>query len=200
MPTNKLWIEHTERAAWQSVQALREKLAEAERRAERMAPPVQGWRELFAALDAARESHALGGETYAELLRSVLERLERAESERQALAARLAGEAPRVVAEPAPAPARRRRRDESGAWLEDELAERPSRSERRLFGEMRARARELGGERPGADLEGALGDIETRLAELPGLDSAEILDIAADLGALALRLRPARGHDDDDDD
>ena len=27
MPTNKLWTEHTERAAWQSVEALREKLA-----------------------------------------------------------------------------------------------------------------------------------------------------------------------------
>ena len=110
MPTNKLWIEHTERAAWQSVQALREKLAEAERRAERMAPPVQGWRELFAALDAARESHALGGETYAELLRSVLERLERlerAESERQALTARLAGEPPRRAAADARAPRRR---------------------------------------------------------------------------------------------
>jgi hypothetical protein len=199
MPTNKLWIEHTERAAWQSVQALREKLAEAERRAERLAPPAEGWRELFAGLDTARESHALAGETYAELLRSVLERLERTEAERRALQARLAGEPPRVLAEPSPEPVRRRRRDESGAWLEDELdGERPSRSERRLFREMRARARELGGVRPTADLEGALGEIETRLAELAGLEPAEILDIAADLGALALRLRPARDLDDDD--
>ena len=198
MPTNKLWIEHTERAAWQSVQALREKLAEAERCTARLAPPIEGWRALLTALDAARASHGLGGETYAELLRSVLERLERAETERRALQLRLAGEPPRVLAEPAPAPVRRRRRDENGGFFDDELdGEPPSHSERRFFREMLARARALGGERPTADLEGALGDIETRLAELPGLDPAEILDIAADLGALALRLRPAGDLDDD---
>jgi hypothetical protein len=42
MPTNKLWIEHTERAAWESVEALREKLLEADKRIERLAPPVEG--------------------------------------------------------------------------------------------------------------------------------------------------------------
>ena len=88
MPTNKQWIEHTERAAWQSVQALREKLAEAEARAERMAPPAHGWRELFDALDAARETHALTGESYAELIRGALDRLARAEGERRSLEAR----------------------------------------------------------------------------------------------------------------
>src|SRR5215510_9508989 len=102
MPTNKLWIEHTERAAWQSVQALREKLAEAEQRAERMAPPVEGWRALFAALDAARERHALAGSSYAELIGAALERLARAETERRALEARLGGEPQRIVIESAP--------------------------------------------------------------------------------------------------
>src|SRR5262245_14713334 len=129
MPTNKLWIEHTERAAWQSVQALREKLAEAERRAERLAPPLEGWRELLVALDRARDSHALGGETYAELIRALLERLDRAETERRALHARLAGEPPRALAEPVAQPARRSRRDDRAGFLGDDLdAERPSRS------------------------------------------------------------------------
>ena len=48
MPTNKLWLEHTEKAAWESVQALREKLAEADKRMQRLAPQVNGWQSLLA--------------------------------------------------------------------------------------------------------------------------------------------------------
>jgi hypothetical protein len=199
MPTHKLWIEHTERAAWQSVQALREKLAEAERHAERMAPPIEGWRELFAALDAARESHALAGATYADLIAAVLERLTRAEAERRVLEARLAGEPLRPVLTPEPLP---RRRHSTGGLVgsdDDELAAgRPNRSERQFFREIRQRDRELAKERPRPDPELELGDIERRLADLPELDPAEIMDIAADLAALALHLQPA--HDDLDDD
>jgi chromosome segregation ATPase len=199
MPTNKLWIEHTERAAWQSVQALREKLAEAEARAERMAPPVRGWRELFDALDAARETHALSGETYAELIRGALERLARAEADRRSLEGRLSEEPARVIPEARPVPLRKRRRDERRAFGdEDDLdADESNRSERRFFSELQKRARELGRERPRPDLDARLSQIETRLADLPELDPAEITDIAQDLGALALALRPAREPDDE---
>ncbi|HVR19401.1 MAG TPA: hypothetical protein VMS65_06890 [Polyangiaceae bacterium] len=198
MPTHKLWIEHTERAAWQSVQALREKLAEAERHAERMAPPVEGWRELFAVLDAARESHALTGATYADLIAAALERLTRAETERRALEARLAGEPPRPILEPEPLPRRRQGVRGVVANDDDELAaERPNRSERQFFLEIHERDRALAKERPRPDPELALGDIERRLADLPELDPAEIIDIAADLAALALHLQPAHDLDDD---
>ena len=47
-------LEHTERAAWESVEALREKLVQADRRIERLAPPVEGWPELLATLDAVK--------------------------------------------------------------------------------------------------------------------------------------------------
>src|SRR5688500_5173571 len=198
MPTNKLWSEHTERAAWQSVQALREKLTEAEQRAERMAPPAEGWRELFDALDAARESHALAGATYADLIRAALDRLARAETERRSLEARVTGD-PARAPELRPAPSRQRRSEE-GRFLDDDddpAAERPNRSERRFFREIRQRARELARERPKPDAGAVLSEIETRLADLPELDAAEIADIAADLAALALRLRPSRDLDED---
>lgn len=199
MPTNKLWIEHTERAAWQSVQALREKLAEAEARAEKMAPPARGWRELFDALDAARETHALSGETYAELIRGALDRLARAEVERRSLEARLSEEPARVMPEARPVPLRKRRRDERRVFGDDDDpdSDDPNRSERRFFSELQKRARELARERPRPDLDARLSEIETRLADLPELDPAEIADIAADLGALALSLRPAREPDDE---
>jgi hypothetical protein len=201
VPTNKLWIEHTERAAWQSVQALREKLAEAEQRAERMAPPAQGWRELFAELDAARANHALAGTSYAELLASALERLARAEAERRSLELRLAGEPRRAAPEPEPPP-RRRSAGAYGTTGESDFDEGGSRSERRFFRDVRERVRELGAERPRPNPEAELGDIETRLADLPSLDAGEIADIAADLAALALYLAgdrtPSAPSPDDD--
>ena len=75
MPTNKLWLEHTEHAAWQSVDALREKLALAEQRQARLAPPVEGWQSLLDALDRAKSEHGVAGDSYAAVLRALLERL-----------------------------------------------------------------------------------------------------------------------------
>ncbi|HEX6765108.1 MAG TPA: hypothetical protein VF103_06510 [Polyangiaceae bacterium] len=191
MPTNKLWIEHTERAAWQSVQALREKLTEAEQRAERLAPPAQGWRELLDALDQARDRHTLAGETYAELVRSLLDWLARAESERRALASRATADPAPVRLEPPPA--RPRKRSEDDDWDEDdEGSEQKRRSERRFFEEIRKRSHDLEKERPRPDPGAVLGELETRLADLPDLDPGEISDIATDLAALALMLGPSR--------
>jgi hypothetical protein len=157
-----------------------------------MAPPARGWRELFDALDAARDTHALSGETYAELIRGALDRLTRADAERRSLEARLSEEPARVLPEARPAPARRRRRDEHQVFRDDDepASDDPNRSERRFFSEVQKRARELGRQRPRVDLDARLSEIETRLADLLGLDPAEIADIAADLGALAVSLGP----------
>lgn len=184
MPTNKLWIEHTERAAWQSVDALREKLALAEQRQQRLAPPVEGWRELFDALDSAKQERALAGETYAAMLRSLLERIASAEDrvrelERAGLAAPITVS---VEAVRAPSPVVARALDE-----EDSSDDARSAGEARLFREIHARYQRLVGERQ-RDAPGLLADVEERLAELPDLDPGELADAAADLGALALLL------------
>jgi hypothetical protein len=191
VPTNKLWIEHTERAAWQSVDVLREKLALAEQRQQRLAPPVEGWRELFDALDSAKQERALAGETYAAMLRSLLERVVSAEDrvrelERAALAAPITLS---VEAARAPSPAVVRALDE-----EDASDDARSAGEARLFREIHARYQRLVGERQ-RDAPGLLADVEERLAELPDLDPGELADAAADLGALALLLgrRPHQG-------
>ena len=80
MPTNKDWIEHTERAAWESVTALRRELAKAQKRVEALAPPVEGWPALLEAIDVAKEKHGVGGTTYAEVLRALLEKLSELEA------------------------------------------------------------------------------------------------------------------------
>lgn len=187
MPTNKLWIEHTERAAWQSVDALREKLALAEQRQQRLAPPVEGWRELFDALDAAKREHTLAGESYAAMLRSLLERIVSAEGRVR----ELEGAAPKVVMPVTVAvePARPQAPAVTRALLDDDELEDDARSagEARLFREIHARYQQLVRERE-RDAAGLLADVEERLAELPDLDPGELAAAAADLGALALLL------------
>jgi hypothetical protein len=84
MPTNKLWLEHTERAAWDSVQTLREMLRAAEKRLKALAPPIEGWQALLDALDSANEEHRVG-ETYAEIVRGLVTRLRTAEARVRAL-------------------------------------------------------------------------------------------------------------------
>jgi hypothetical protein len=195
MPTNKLWLEHTERAAWQSVQALREKLVEAERREERLAPPVEGWRELFAALDSARAEQNLSGQTYAELLRALLNRA-RASEERVRELEQATQKGPALVlAAPAPRAASRSRRERiPPGWEGDDEPDEPARGERRLVGEIKSRYAAFVRDRTGFDPSAVLSDVQTRLEELPGLDAAEVFDTAADLGALALLL--SRGSDE----
>lgn len=182
MPTNKLWIEHTERAAWQSVQALREKLAEAEQREARLAPPAAGWRELFAELDAVRAAAGLEGGTYAELLSGLLARVRAAEER----ARTLEKTAPAVPLLAQPARPRRARRELPAAWENDDYGDAPVRGERRLAVEIKTRYAEFVQDRGGFDAGRVLADIQARLEELPGLDPSELVDAAADLGALAL--------------
>jgi hypothetical protein len=205
MPTNKLWIEHTERAAWQSVDALREKLVEAERRISRMAPPVEGWSDLLEALDAARRDLSLQGETYADLSRGALSELAEARARVQLLEAEVARR-DAVKLAPAPGPTRldtpTRRFTERRATPDDDEDDEIgspalSRAEPRLFQEIRQRYKELAGARSHFDGEALLLEISNRLDEIPDLDAGEIADAAADLAALSLRLTRARTGSDE---
>ena len=125
MPTNKLWIEHTERAAWQSVEALRDKLADAEKRAERLAPPIEGWRALIDAIDALRAEQKLGGETYAEAVRALVTELKAVSTRARELETELArtrGSAPLPFL-PGPEPRARRSRGDDDHDERDQRAE-----------------------------------------------------------------------------
>ena len=191
MPTNKLWLEHTEQAAWQSVDALREKLALAEQRQARLAPPVEGWQSLLDALDRAKSEHGVAGDSYAAVLREFLERLTQVAEQAQSSArgdSRLVEPGPSVV-EIERQTARNARRSRVESFDDEErVGEPPVHGEARLFREIRERYQELlrGRGREGAS--GLLSDIEARLGDLPDLDPGELSDVAADLAALALVL------------
>jgi hypothetical protein len=184
VPTNKLWIEHTERAAWQSVDALREKLALAEQRQQRLAPPVEGWRELFDVLDAAKHERTLEGDSYAAMIRALLERIATVE----ARVRELEDAAPKLAV-PITVALDATRVQSVTPPLDDDEVEHEARpaGEARLFREIHGRYLRLVRERQ-RDAAGLLADIEERLDELPDLDPGELADAAADLGALALLL------------
>jgi hypothetical protein len=167
MPTNKLWLEHTEHAAWEAVQVLRDKLAQAERRLERSAPPVGGWQKLLEQLDAVNARLALGADDYAEIVQRLLDRvtlLERRARTAEAASQR-APVAPFVIS-PVETD------DEFDDDNDDDFMRAVQRRQRAL---ARANYR----------LDAVLDAIETKVDQLDELDPAELGDAAVELAALA---------------
>jgi len=84
MPTNKLWIEHTERAAWDSVEALRERLLKAEARLQALAAGVERVPQLLDLLDEAKQKYAPDARGHDEIVAQLLARIERLQAELEA--------------------------------------------------------------------------------------------------------------------
>ncbi len=189
MPTSKLWLEHTERAAWESVEALREKLVEAEKRIQRLAPPLEGWPELLATLDAAREEHGLSSDTYGALIRELNERLTTLGASTRAAEEELAREREKRHV---PSSSVRASRFESSAELpaalladEDEYeAGAGAQFLRSLWRRYRSHLRETSRISPDSVVLAIEGEID-QLAEL---DEAELPESALSLAVLAMRL------------
>jgi hypothetical protein len=194
MPTNKLWLEHTERAAWESVEALREKLQEADKRIERLAPPVEGWQELLAALDAIKEERGLASSSYAALIRELNEQITTALASARASEGELLRERERRNNVPAVAPRAPRLAAEElpGAVLADEDEYESGDGAqflRSLWRRYRAHVRETSRISPDSLVLAIEGEVD-QLAEL---DEAELPEVATALAVLAMRLeREAR--------
>jgi len=189
MPTNKLWIEHTEHAAWESVTALRRELAETKKRIERMAPPTEGWRDLLDALEASQKEHALGGKTYADVLRGLVDQLNLSQTRLRAAQAQLARTS-YALSSPPPAPDGR-----AGAEpLPD--PEPPPMDDgrefavlaRRFVRAMQHRYAALGPEIVPLEVDELLGAIEANVDALAATSEDEMAPAAVDLALLALCL------------
>jgi hypothetical protein len=183
MPTNKLWIEHTERAAWESVTALRSELAEANKRLERLTPPVEGWPSLLAALDAAKEDHALGGKTYAEILRGLVDRLALADARLRAAQEGLARA--HLPLAPQPAASSTNVRQPSSPPPSDEAPDFTAMARR--FVKAMQRRYESTADRP-VGVDEALAAISSKIDDFGDMDEIELADAAVDLAVLALCL------------
>jgi len=178
MPTNKLWLEHTERAAWDSVEALRERLLKAEARLRTLASGVDRVPELLDALDLAKSRHATEATSHVEVVQRLVERIDQLESE---LNQRKTAEATVVNFASSPRP-----RFDSDDWHDgppgrdaDDL------TELEVF--ARALQRRNAAELP-RDVNRLLALTENKVDELTELEGAALREAALDLSVLAAKL------------
>jgi hypothetical protein len=75
MPTSREWLEHTERAAWDTVQSLRKQIEEERERVRRLSPVKESWQHILELLDAAKAEHGIEAEGYAALVETLTEEL-----------------------------------------------------------------------------------------------------------------------------
>jgi hypothetical protein len=185
MPTNKLWIEHTERAAWDSVEALRERLLKAEERLQALAPNVDKLPELLDTLEHAKQKLALENGAPFEVVTSLLARIDAHGAELEA--ARRAK--PTVIDFSAPPARARMDSDELDGPASDRYGDEPdlledfTRAMRRHEGALRH-------ELP-RDLNRLLALAETKLDDLTELEGSALREAALDLALIAARVHAA---------
>jgi hypothetical protein len=185
MPTNKLWIEHTERAAWDSVEALRERLSKAEERLQALMPNVDRVPELLDLLQGARLKHAGSAQSHVEIVSQLLERLDGLQAELEA-ARRPEPTVMSFGAPPARAPL-------DSDHLDDDRApgrfdEQPDISDftQAMHGRHDSSAAALP-----RDPNRLLGLAETKLDDLAELEGGALREAAVELAILAARLYEA---------
>ncbi len=181
MPTNPLWVEHTERAAWDTVQSLR---AEIQRERARLDQLLQ-LQPLLPKLSAALERIASARGISERDPIAIVEAIESALAEKPA-------EPPPAPKAPEPAPMAAEVRPKREQNLSHPV---------RWFARMLEREqRSLGAERERpdpADRPRLIRELEARVATLRAAGAAELFETAIQIGSLALRLaRVARRADD----
>jgi chromosome segregation ATPase len=183
MPTNRDWLEHTERAAWDTVQSLRRQIEEERTRVARLSPIRENLQRILEMLDGAGAEHGIAAERYVDLVAALSAELKKYKEERDRLAERLdverkaihdVGQRVEVIRlGPSENP---RRKTPSAAWFAERIAD--LRREQLDMGR--------GGGRPSLDR--LIAGMEAKLEELEDAPRSELVAIAVELGALCLRI------------
>lgn len=183
MPTNPLWLEHTEKAAWGTVEALRGEIERERRRLERLTQLQPAWPKLLVQLDRIKVEHGIETDdpeqVVSELRRIAGELLQ----ERDALKAEIEQRAKRAVLEPGPG---------------DPHAERPLKLSpavrwfSRLLDKKRKSLRASANK--STDLRRLIEALDLKVEELAQSRPHELIEAAVDVAHLALSIaRRARG-------
>jgi len=187
MPTNKLWIEHTERAAWDSVEALRERLLKAESRLQALATGVDRVPQLLDLLDEAKQKYAPDAQGHDQIVAQLLQRIEKLQSELDTTRM----PEPTQVTFAAPLP---RARLDSEDLDSDDLDELPRRrvddddSELVGFAQTMQRRSASAPAEPVRDLNRLLSQAEQKLDDLTELEGVALREAAVELAILAGRI------------
>jgi hypothetical protein len=183
MPTNKLWIEHTERAAWDSVEALRERLLKAESRLQALASGVDRVPELLDRLDEAKQKYAPDAQGHDDVVVQLLGRIEKLQND---LAAAKTPEPTQVSFAPLPPPRLRLDSDDldepSGRRVDDDDSELTG------FAQTMQRHSATSNAEPTRDLNRLLTQAEQKLDDLTELEGGALREAALELAILAGRI------------
>jgi hypothetical protein len=179
MPTNKLWIEHTERAAWDSVEALRERLVKAESRLQALASGVDRMPQLLDLLDEAKQKYAPEAQGHDQIVAQLLSRIEKLQGE---LEAAKTPEPTQVSF--ATLPMRPRLDSED---LDDPGPPRAD-DDFELSDFTQTMQRRGAGAEPGRDLNRLLSLAEQKLDDLTELEGSALREAAVELAILAGRI------------
>lgn len=185
MPTNKLWIEHTERAAWDSVEALRERLLKAESRLQALATGVDRVPQLLDLLDQAKQKYAPEAQGHDDIVAQLLSRLESLQAELDAAKT----PEPTVVSFSASLPRPRLDSDD----LDEPGPDRAEGEDFDLSSFTQTMQRRSEREPPDTalDLERLLAQAEDKLDDLTELDGVALREAAVDLAILAAKIHAA---------
>jgi hypothetical protein len=182
MPTNKLWLEHTERAAWDSVEALRERLLKAEERLQALLPNVERVPLLLDLLQQAKQKHALQAPSHDQILAELLGRLDSLQEQLQA------ARTPEPTVVSFDAPAVRQRFDSDDLDDDPESRRGDDWLDLGAFTQtMRRRHEHRSGELP-SDLNRLLELAEKSLDDLAELEGVALREAAVDLALLAASI------------
>jgi hypothetical protein len=179
MPTNPRWVEHTERAAWDTVQTLRQEIERERRHVERLTRLQPSWPRVLEALDRVREKHGFGDEDPAVVIEQLSGRGIELDKELTALKAtheteRQARERERVLAGPEP------RATSSGAGKLRPAVQWFS----RLLHEKSLNVRQKGRRDP----DKVIAALELEVEGLAQARQSELVELAVNVGYLALLL------------
>jgi hypothetical protein len=182
MPTNRDWLEHTERAAWDTVQSLRRQIEEERTRVARLSPIRENLHRMLEILDAARTEHGIVAERYADLVEALSAELKKYKEERDRLAEQLDVER-RAIADVGQrvevirlGPSEGPHRAPGAAWFAERIAD------------LRREQLETSQSSPRPSLDRLIAGMEAKLEELEDAPGSEITAIAVELGALSLRI------------
>lgn len=182
MPTNKLWIEHTERAAWDSVEALRERLAKTEARLQALAPSVHQLPELLDALERAKQQLSLEVSAPAEVVSALVTRIEQHAAELDTVRRT----APVVMDFSTPAPRPPLDSEDLAGPASDGFDDEPDALED-FTRAMRRHEPTLGRTLP-RDLNRLLALAENKVDDLTELEGSALRDAALELALVAARV------------
>jgi hypothetical protein len=190
MPTNPLWLEHTEKAAWDTVEALRTELERERQRLERLTRLHPAWPKIVERLDELKREHGIGSDDVAETVDRLSALLgeavrKRDELERELHEERVKFERERMLA--APGLERREPARDLGPsvrWFA------------RLLEQRRREASARATKPDAKDAQRFVAALEHKLDELVHARPSELFELAIDIGHLAMLLarcvRPKR--------